>query len=70
MVGLCLHDGLYGRYSVLRTSWRRFHVEDVLFPVVVRRLVGDLVAPLLDGLNDLLDNGGLVVGLDGGKGVG
>merc|ERR1740128_1463712 len=33
-------------------------------------LVGDLVAPLLDGLNDLLNNGGHVVSLDGGKGVG
>merc|ERR1719341_1303990 len=33
-------------------------------------LVSDLVAPLLNGLNDLLNNGGLVVGLDGGKGVG
>ena len=32
-------------------------------------LVGNLVSPLLDGLDDLLDNRSLSNGLDGGKGV-
>jgi hypothetical protein len=33
-------------------------------------LVGNLVAPLFDGLDHLLDNGGLVHDLGGGQGVG